>query len=583
MPAQWDENHWITDWPFSDRYPQYTRANAGEVLPDPSSPLNVTLVWNKGVNAGWREGYVDSEALGCHYEEELDKQWPETIGNFGGYHYTNLTATAIIGARLPGLNIETWNRLWIGDRDDIPPHPHRDSDNDPEITQRLADKGAWVLTTTDYPQVEEAKARAKRARESRPDLSTLSDKDLIDRARSMTDDLLYGYKWHVPATTLGATAPGVMATLLGEIGALDAFGILMSGFGDVDSAKPSYAMWELGRIAANSPVITAAFAAGIDTVLSTLRDSDDESAIAFLAKFDEFTYEFGSRAPNEWDIRSDCWETKPEMALVLIDQMRQSDNSSDPVAILEANMRKREALTSEIAARFEDEEKRQTFLAAAAATARFMPWRERTKTACIRISNEMRVALFELGRRMVERGIIKDHRDITMLLDEELDDFVSTPDRYSDEIAQRAAAYLALFELEPPFYLTEPVPLSQWKRKADVAAAAVKLESGETIQGTPGAPGVARGIARIVNDPFEIGNFEPGDILIAPQTDPAWTPLFVPAAAVVVNVGALITHAVIISRELGLPCVVSAADATLRIKDGDLIEVNGDTGLVTIM
>ncbi len=86
-----------------------------------------------------------------------------------------------------------------------------------------------------------------------------------------------------------------------------------------------------------------------------------------------------------------------------------------------------------------------------------------------------------------------------------------------------------------------------------------------------------------MTDPFETGLFEPGDILVAPQTDPAWTPLFVPAAAVVVNVGAVITHAVIISRELGVPCVVSAQDATLRIPDGALIEVNGSTGLVTIL
>ena len=66
-------------------------------------------------------------------------------------------------------------------------------------------------------------------------------------------------------------------------------------------------------------------------------------------------------------------------------------------------------------------------------------------------------------------------------------------------------------------------------------------------------------------------------------TDPSWTPLFVPAAGVVVDVGAALSHAIIVSRELGIPCVVSATDATRRIPNGALIQVNGDSGVVTVL
>ena len=72
-------------------------------------------------------------------------------------------------------------------------------------------------------------------------------------------------------------------------------------------------------------------------------------------------------------------------------------------------------------------------------------------------------------------------------------------------------------------------------------------------------------------------------MLIAPLTDPSWTPLFVPAAGVVVDVGAALSHAIIVSRELGIPCVVSATDATKRIPDGARIQVDGDTGVVTVL
>jgi phosphoenolpyruvate synthase/pyruvate phosphate dikinase len=84
-------------------------------------------------------------------------------------------------------------------------------------------------------------------------------------------------------------------------------------------------------------------------------------------------------------------------------------------------------------------------------------------------------------------------------------------------------------------------------------------------------------------DPADPVALEPGEVLIAPFTDPAWTPLFVPAGAVVVNVGAVVSHAIIVSRELGMPCVVSVTDATDRIPDGAVVTVDGATGTVTVV
>ncbi len=106
---------------------------------------------------------------------------------------------------------------------------------------------------------------------------------------------------------------------------------------------------------------------------------------------------------------------------------------------------------------------------------------------------------------------------------------------------------------------------------------------GDVLAGLAGCPGVSRGRARVVLDASDPGALEPGDILVAPMTDPAWTPLFVPAGGVVVNVGAPLSHAIIVSRELGIPCVVSVNEATERIPDGALVEVDGNNGTVTIL
>jgi pyruvate,water dikinase len=99
----------------------------------------------------------------------------------------------------------------------------------------------------------------------------------------------------------------------------------------------------------------------------------------------------------------------------------------------------------------------------------------------------------------------------------------------------------------------------------------------------PGCPGIAEGTARVILDSNDPSALEPGDVLVAPITDPSWTPLFVPAAGVVVDVGAALSHAIIVSRELGIPCVVSAIGATRSIPDGARVRVDGNTGEVTIL
>ena len=167
------------------------------------------------------------------------------------------------------------------------------------------------------------------------------------------------------------------------------------------------------------------------------------------------------------------------------------------------------------------------------------------------------------------------------MLKEELDDYVADPVSFLPTIAERRDLHDRLSERIPPFYVTgEMPPLEDWELRS---ATMGQLGVGDSITGLSGCVGVARGRARVVVDPGDPRGLEPGDVLVAPHTDPSWTPLFVPAEAVVVDVGAPMSHAVIVSRELGIPCAVSVRDATRRIPDGALIEVDGGTGVVTVL
>ncbi|GAA5058980.1 pyruvate,water dikinase [Thermocatellispora tengchongensis] len=102
-----------------------------------------------------------------------------------------------------------------------------------------------------------------------------------------------------------------------------------------------------------------------------------------------------------------------------------------------------------------------------------------------------------------------------------------------------------------------------------------------TLTGTPGSHGVVTGPARIVRGPGDFGRVHPGDILVCPFTDPAWTPLLRIAAGVVTETGGVLSHAAIVAREHGIPAVLGIPNATSRLRDGGAITVNGTTGAVT--
>ncbi|MDQ1403470.1 MAG: rifampicin phosphotransferase, partial [Actinomycetota bacterium] len=135
--------------------------------------------------------------------------------------------------------------------------------------------------------------------------------------------------------------------------------------------------------------------------------------------------------------------------------------------------------------------------------------------------------------------------------------------------------------LEPPFIVNGTVPpIEEWKERG--ASHVDRARPGEVLTGISGCSGVHTGRAVVILSPDDPRHLDPGDVLVAPITDPAWTPLFVPAGAVVVDVGAQISHAVIVSRELGIPCVVSVTDGTRRIPDGATVTVDGANGTVTV-
>jgi pyruvate,water dikinase len=183
--------------------------------------------------------------------------------------------------------------------------------------------------------------------------------------------------------------------------------------------------------------------------------------------------------------------------------------------------------------------------------------------------------LVEFGRRLAQVGVLDDPSDVWHLKLDDLDRINGTwppPPSLAQElraIVQRRKALRAALQGTP---LVDP----------RLRGRTAPPEGDAVVRGMPGSPGVAEGPVRVIHDASEFGKLQPGEVLVAPYTNPAWTPLFERAAAVVVDSGGPMSHAAIVAREYGIPAVMGTIDATQRLADGQHVLVDGSQGLVML-
>lgn len=579
------EDTWVVSTKRSERFPFYTRANVGEVFPDPVAPSSFSYAFQaddglKGSEMGFREAY---KKIGVFTEDEYDPDHCQFLGVFNGYCYLNASMMRLLGHRAPGMTSADIDYSFFGDAPGVPEFVEQPGDTRPDLTEKIGETFQWVLTVRELDEVKADEQFVNQLRVDRPDASALSDRDIWERCRALYDEHFpHLFTQHIFISMLATLPVGIIQGVCEAVGRPEAMLRLMAGLGDVESAAPSTSMWEMGRMARASSDLTAIFDAGLDGLADRIAAGDSADAAAFREAFDTFLFHYGSRGPNEWEVRCPTWETDPHIALAAIDRMRLAPDSAAPTLQNATRAQEREALGAEIAAMLEgDPEAQGQFLAALDAATVFMPGRERTKTNCVKLVQEIRMLSRELGRRWVANGQVADPTDLAFLTVSEQEVELENPGTHRQVIAYRRVRFDELSDLEEPFLFVgdQPSP-DTWPPRS--AGAETQAVPGDVLQGMPGCPGTAVGRARVVLDSADPTNLLPGDI-VAPITDPSWTPLFVPAGGVVVNVGAPLSHAIIVSRELGIPCAVSVTNATTLIPDGALIEVDGTTGAVTIL
>lgn len=486
--------------------------------------------------------------------------------------------------RTPGASAQAIDRAYFGEHADVPPYEPDPRDESESQTAVLVATMTSVMGADGYPPMEQFIAYARGLRGQRPDFDTMSDAELV--AHGLSFAAIIRETWDVYCyVVIGASiGPGAVQAVCEGLGRGDAVSGLFGALGGVESASSSTALWALSRIVRDTPELTAAFDAGTAGVLDRIGDLPADVSAPFFEALAVVTDDFGHRGPHEWDLASPTWSSDPQIALGMVERIRLQDADGNPRVRAAIAAKEREALTAELLQLTEGDATAHDTLAAGLRSGQaFYRLREAGKDAAVRVMNEARQPFRELGRRLAERGDIERAQDIFLVLDTELPVLLADPAPWRARLAERAVTFAELADLDPPQIVSHPAgapPISTWAHRSRAAGDAAL--TGTVLTGVAAAPGVASGRARVIHDMAQAVDLEPGDVMVCTTTDPSWVPLFMTSAAVVCNVGALASHAAIVSRELGVPCVVSVVGATTRIPDGAMVTVDGSKGTVTI-
>jgi phosphohistidine swiveling domain-containing protein len=190
---------------------------------------------------------------------------------------------------------------------------------------------------------------------------------------------------------------------------------------------------------------------------------------------------------------------------------------------------------------------------------------------------QLRRMLAEIGRRLRQAGVVNEPDDVYWLRRSEIEDGVGN---LVDQVEQRKQLWRGQLRATPPQLLPKGGWGDMFRRWMPAAS---EEQTGDLIKGTGASAGTITALARVLGGPKDFGQMQPGDVLVASITTPAWTSLFAMASAVVTDIGGPLSHSSIVAREYGIPAVLGTAVATRRIRSGQMIKVDGDAGTVRLL
>ncbi len=286
---------------------------------------------------------------------------------------------------------------------------------------------------------------------------------------------------------------------------------------------------------------------------------------------EDFIKEYGHRAVGEFELAQPRWRENTDYLKQIIASFRHDtvENNQETQEQVARQIEQREAAEKELAQITEKKTGlRKQIESELDFTRRYMPFRETAKFYLMLGYEQIRRSLVELDDRYNLNG------GIFYLLPDELNQLIDGKE-FGDVISDRKAQRDLLLQIEVPDVI--------FSDSLDSIGSPLSIDATDTYTGAGVSTGVAKGQARVLMKPSDIEPTERNYILVCPSTDPAWTPLFLHAAGLVMERGGLLSHGAVVAREYGVPAVANIPNATQNITDGQILQVDGNQGKVSII
>ncbi len=379
-----------------------------------------------------------------------------------------------------------------------------------------------------------------------------------------------------PVMLGSAITTSLTGKLLGDLVSASELQIILRGAPFNPTTEMNLMLWTLARKVQGDPA-TAEIVR--NTSSSQLAELYLQRSLPALLQegMADFLKRYGHRSVNELDLGVPRWSEDPGYLFEMLASFVQiQDPAQSPEVQYNRAMREAEAMMAELIARAGRRNRLRGFLvrfllprARALAGMREMP-----RYLIALMFAQGRVLLRQAGKELVQTGRLEAADDIF---------FVSLPEAYaalagkdlSDKVRSRRRSYVQeLARRHVPLVLL-----------SDGTEPSVESDQGELarnlLRGVPISPGIVTGMAHVILDPHG-AQLERGEILVAPSTDPGWTPLFLVAGGLVMETGGEISHGAIVAREYGIPAVAGVTRATERLRTGQRITVDGSAGTIRI-
>jgi phosphohistidine swiveling domain-containing protein len=343
------------------------------------------------------------------------------------------------------------------------------------------------------------------------------------------------------------------------------------------SAQQAFDLVALAGVARREPVAAAYVRSGatdLESLRAVLRGT------TFLARFERFLRLYGHRGLYEYDWSLPRYAEDPSPLLHAIrahldapaepepdDAAARARVAADAWAAFEARLTPWQRLTTLRAARRRVRAIKQYYV-----------WREQVRSDLVRVLAAARRWHLVLAARFVERGWIARRDDYFLLRLDEIDAVIS---RGADPAGLRAIVDERIATRERQRAIQMPLLMRESELPSLIRTSALLGESSEgELTGLPVSRGCVEAEVVVVRDPGDFARMKRGAILVAPATDPSWTPLFTLAAGVIVEVGGVLSHASTIAREYGLPAIANVRQATKRLRTGERVRLDAVNGVV---